>query len=89
MPAGAQSTDPGGDTRVETTRVLDVEAQMEYRSQFADEREAAVRNHHANQRDVQRNEPCEDQRSTVPDSFDVRETWTRYMSVSGHRIPMS
>ena len=48
MPAGTQSTDPGGDA----------EAQMKYQLQIADERDAAVR---ANQRDVQRNELCEDQ----------------------------
>ena len=51
MPAGAHSTDPGGDA----------EAQMEYPSQIADEREAAARNDRAKQQDVQRNELCEDQ----------------------------
>ena len=50
MPAEAQSTDPGGDA----------EAQAEYRSQIADEREAAVRNDRAKQQDVQRNELRED-----------------------------
>ena len=50
MPAGAQSTDPGGDAV----------AQMEYPLQIADEREAAVRNDRAKQQDVQRNELRED-----------------------------
>ena len=50
-----------GTPRVETTRVLNAEAQVEYRSQIADEREAAMCNRHAKQRDVQRNEPSENQ----------------------------
>ena len=49
---------------------------MEYLLQIADEREAAVRNHHARQRDVQRNELCEGPMinsgtDVVPDSFGV------------------
>ena len=50
-----------GTPRVKTTRVLDAEAQVEYGSQIADEREAAVCNRHAKQRDVQRNELSENQ----------------------------
>ena len=50
-----------GTPRVKTTRVLNAEAQVEYRSQIADEREAAVCNRHAKQRDVQRNELSENQ----------------------------
>ena len=51
MPTGAQPTDPGGDA----------EAQVGYPFQIADERGAAMCNHRANQRDVQRNELSEDQ----------------------------
>ena len=38
-----------GTPRVETTRVSNAEAQVEYLLQIADEHEAAVRNHHARQ----------------------------------------
>ena len=51
MPAGAQSTDPGGDA----------EAQMEYPLQIADEREAAARNDRVKQEVVQGNGLCENQ----------------------------
>ena len=42
-------------------RVVNAEAQVEYPLQIADEREAAVRNHHARQRGVRSNELCENQ----------------------------
>ena len=68
MPAGAQSTDPGGDAVV----------QMEYPLQIADEREAAVRNDRANQRVFKEMDyvKTSDQQwyGVMPDACDARKT---------------
>ena len=75
-------------------RVLNAEAQVEYRSQIADEREAAVCNRHAKQRDVQRNELSENQLSTVVRSGArclrrAEDLYAVHVRVKTHRIPMS
>ena len=68
MPAGAQSTDPGGDAL----------AQMEYPLQIADERGAAMCNHRANQRVFKEMDyvKTNDQQwyRVVPDACDARKT---------------
>ena len=68
MPAGAQSTDPGGDAV----------AQVEYRLQIADERGAAMCNHRANQRVFKEMDyvKTSDQQwyRVVPDACDARKT---------------
>ena len=68
MPAGAQTTDPGGDAV----------AQMEYPLQIADERGAAMCNHRANQRVFKETNYVKtiDQQwyRVVPDACDARKT---------------